>query len=66
MDNGEDEFEDSFAFIDTVVDRFVDVGGNQFWDSWDDFAEDYNGWRGMELERFRGLVDKKFFRPKQY
>ena len=58
-----------FAFIDTVIDRFVDVSGSQFWDNWDDFQEDYSaseGWDDrvsggkMPLERFRGLMEGKY------
>ncbi len=69
-----DHCREEFAFIDTVTDRFVDVGGNRYWDCWDDFAEDYNsaGWddkvRGgkMELSRFKALIDKKFIRDSTY
>jgi hypothetical protein len=62
----EDENWDLFSFIDTVPDKYVTVSGNQFWECWEDFVEDYNssdGWREIELERFRGLVDPKFFKP---
>lgn len=31
-----------FAFWDTVLDRFVDLGGEQAWESWDDFEQAYS------------------------
>ena len=55
-----------FSFIDTISDRFVEANGEQFWECWDDFEEDYNAgekWRGIELERFKSLVNPIFFRP---
>lgn len=57
-------FREYFAFIDTVPDQFVQVENYSFWDCWDDFAEFYEQypWRGMELERFKGLTNPKFFR----
>uniref|UniRef100_A0A6M3XRI9 Uncharacterized protein n=1 Tax=viral metagenome TaxID=1070528 RepID=A0A6M3XRI9_9ZZZZ len=67
LDSDNKEF---FAYIDTVPDRFVDVNGNQYWDCWEDFEQDYidaSGWRGeVDLERFKGLTDKKFFRPHEF
>ena len=62
----DDDYREEFAFIDTAVDRFVDVNGFQCWDCWDDFEEDYiafGGWRGaLEPERFKSLTNEKFFR----
>ena len=58
------EFEDQFAFIDTVIDRFVDMGDCQYWDCWDDFVESYGeggGWREIPLDSFKSLLDPKFF-----
>lgn len=41
-----------FAWFDTVTSTFKLFGGEQAWDSWDDFAEVH---RGPDLERYRGL-----------
>jgi len=63
---GGDENREHFAYIDTVVDKFVQVNGEHFWDCWEDFVEDYNslgrGWREIPLERFKSLTAKIFFR----
>ena len=65
------EYREEFSFIDTVVDKYVTVNGNQYWNCWDDFADDYEssgGWDDrvaggkMPLERFRCLIDEKFVR----
>lgn len=34
-----EEIGERFAFWDTVVDRFVDAGGEQAWSEWAAFAE---------------------------
>lgn len=70
--DNDDDYREEFAFIDTAVDRFIDVNGRQYWDCWDDFAEDYNvngGWDNkvsggkiQKLDRFKSLMDDKFFR----
>jgi len=65
-DDSDDKEYQTFAFIDTVVDRFVEANDEQFWQCWDDFAEDYKlgeKWREMELKRFKSLVDPKYFKP---
>ena len=41
-----------FAFFDTVTDKFVEFAGTHAWDTWKEFATDYNG---NELNRFRKL-----------
>lgn len=35
----ETEEEGQFAFIDTVRDRFVEFGGEQFWETREEFAQ---------------------------
>lgn len=52
-----------FAFYCTVVDKFETVSdGSQAWDTFDEFAEWY---QGDELERFRGLTPAWAFEPSQ-
>lgn len=59
----ENEFANkSFAFINTVTDRFVEFNTNQFWDTKEDFTEDYkqSGYECIPseegLERFLSLI----------
>lgn len=57
---------DFFAFIDTTIDKFVELNGSQFWECWDSFMEDFNankGYKNISIGKFASLVDKKFFRP---
>lgn len=42
-----------FAWLDTSVDRFETHSDTQYWTSWKDFEEDYEG---TELERYRSLA----------
>lgn len=47
-----------FAWLDTSTDRFETHGGTQYWSSWKDFVEDYEG---VEIERYRKLADAWVF-----
>lgn len=71
----DNDYRESFAFIDTTTDTFVEVGERQFWDCWEDFEDDYTyciQWddrvKGgkVNLGRFKSLVSGKFFRPSDY
>lgn len=50
-----------FAWYCTVKDCFEVHGGQQAWDTFDEFAEMY---KGDELERYRGLCPKWVFTMK--
>lgn len=52
-----DDEEKSFAFFDTVRDKFCEFSGCQHWDSIDEFKDDYIG---DELDRFLGLIPASF------
>lgn len=39
----------SFAFYDTLTDRFLTYGGVQAWDSWEDFVDDFEEKEGVAL-----------------
>ena len=41
-----------FAFWDTVTDRFEQFGGEQAWDTFDEFADAHEG---FDLERYERL-----------
>ncbi len=41
-----------FAFWDTIFDKFETYEGAQAWNTFDDFASDYDG---KELDRYKGL-----------
>ncbi|MHA1572980.1 MAG: hypothetical protein ACTSX8_03215 [Alphaproteobacteria bacterium] len=47
-----------FAFWNTVVDQFVDINGAEGWETWAEFAEEWQAGRGdpQELERYRHLT----------
>ena len=57
-----------FAWFDTVTDTFEEVNGNQTWDTWEEFEEDYNADPNKHpldpefrpLSRYRGLFPKKW------
>jgi hypothetical protein len=40
----------SFAFYDTLTDRFLTYGSVQAWDSWEDFVDDFEERAGVDLE----------------
>lgn len=40
----------SFAFYDTLTDRFLTYGGVQAWDSWEDFVDDFEERAGVQWE----------------
>jgi hypothetical protein len=42
----------TFAWFDTVIDRFLEFNNEQTWSSWDDFKNDYDG---EEIDRFERL-----------
>lgn len=43
----------SFAFFDTIVDRFETFGGNQTWECEKKFIEDYDG---VQIYRYTSLI----------
>ena len=48
-----------FAFVDTIIDKFIEINGQQFWGSVQEFEQKYihsKGWRGMPIDRFLGLL----------
>lgn len=47
----------SFAFFDTITDKFCEFSGNQYWDSLDEFKEDYTG---NDIDRFLNLIPKQY------
>lgn len=51
-----DEEEVSFAFYDTVRDKFCEFSDTQCWDSIEEFINDYTG---EDIERFLRLIPKK-------
>ncbi|HEX8556699.1 MAG TPA: hypothetical protein VF668_01280 [Pyrinomonadaceae bacterium] len=53
----------SFAFYDTVKDKFIELAGTQVWDSWGEFEEFYNLEAGNkpDLERLRRKVPLDYF-----
>ncbi|ROH98267.1 hypothetical protein EGI16_21560 [Chryseobacterium sp. G0240] len=48
-----DDEEKSFAFFDTITDKFCEFSGNQYWDNIEDFKNDYTG---NEIDRFLRLI----------
>jgi hypothetical protein len=42
----------TFAWWDTIVDKFETHSGNMAWSSWSDFAEEF---QGSDLERYKRL-----------
>ena len=48
-----DDEEKSFAFFDTVTDKFCEFSGNQYWDNIEDFKSDYTG---DDINRFVRLM----------
>lgn len=48
-----DDEEISFAFFDTVTNKFCEFSGNQYWDSIEDFKNDYTG---DDIYRFVRLI----------
>ncbi len=51
-----------FAFFDTIPDRFIEMAGEQTWNTFQQFKEDYNNdpfkhdrQKTQPLERFKGL-----------
>lgn len=42
-----------FAFRDTITDRFIEIGCEQAWNNWDEFAEAAEG--RSDLDRFKSL-----------
>jgi len=49
---------EQFAWWDTVIDTFESFGGEQTFDTWDEFVETYDG---AELERYRDLCPSWVF-----
>ena len=58
LNQEDEENEKSFAFINTVTDRFIELDINQFWDTKEDFIQDYKqNCLGEEgLEEFLSLI----------
>ena len=53
----EKEFE--FAWYSTVIDKFLEFGGNQTWYSWNEFKKDFEPIKEIsEIERFKNLFPK--------
>lgn len=48
-----DDEEKSFAFFDTVTDKFCMFSGNQYWDNVEDFKNDFTG---DDIDRFLRLM----------
>jgi hypothetical protein len=46
----------SFAFYDTLTDRFLTYGGVQAWDSWEDFVDDFEEQAGVALEELTRIT----------
>ena len=46
----------SFAFYDTLTDRFLTYGGVQAWDSWEDFVDDFEERAGVALEELVSIT----------
>lgn len=61
-----DEQQRPFAFYDTCVDKFVELCGDQTWESQEDFEVSFawGEWRGMPKERFIGLIPETHRKPK--
>ena len=54
-----------FAWFNTITDTFMEFNGEQVWNSWDSFAEDYSedipqNEEVYSLERFKGLFQEDF------
>jgi hypothetical protein len=47
-----------FAWLDTSTDAFETHGDSQYWKSWEDFVEDYEG---TELDRYKRIADHWVF-----
>ena len=69
LDQEDKDNEKSFAFINTVTDRFIEAGGNQFWDTKEDFIEDLQvstlQLTKEEEERFSRLIPKDWWEKKK-
>lgn len=56
-----DDEADNFAWFDTTCDRFIELGGCQVWDNWEEFVFDCIHYPGgkfstpEQLEQFEGL-----------
>jgi len=52
-----------FAWYDTIADSFLEFSGNQTWESWEEFTNDYNDERDIPkswpLKRFKTLINEK-------
>jgi hypothetical protein len=46
----------SFAFYDTLTDRFLTYGGVQAWDSWEEFVDDFEERAGVALEELISMT----------
>lgn len=53
----QDDNEKSFAFFDTVRDKFCEFSGCQIWDDVQEFKDDY---RGDQIARFLSLIPASF------
>lgn len=51
------------AYFNTITDRFVEVGGEQVFDSYEHMLEwlDEDAW-GFDLERYKKLTPKEFLK----
>jgi hypothetical protein len=58
-----DEQDTTFAFYDTVQDRFIDLAGSQTFDSIDELTEYYklDKVKIFNLERLKGLIPENYF-----
>lgn len=45
----------AFAWFDTITDTFETHGGEQAWDTWDDFTKSFNG-SSDDLARYLALT----------
>jgi hypothetical protein len=49
--------EKEFAFFDTVTGRFIDVNGEQTWDTVEDLKSVYTG---KDIDRYLNLIPEHF------
>jgi hypothetical protein len=50
-----------FAWFDTITDKFMIIGDEHIFDSWEDFEVSWKcGARNIELERFKSLFPKNW------
>ena len=49
----------SFAFYETLTDRFLTYGGVQAWDSWEDFVDDFEERAGVDLAELTSITPEE-------